>query len=115
MSDDLEIVEPTNKDMEFYEGENKTVKYHLKNNSDFAIRDIDFHVKSIKPDGEGTEKKYATVGPIPKVILSKDKTSVDVNIRVPTNYGEYITKDGVKKLVPFRLIAVAKGTKFIGE
>ena len=112
---DLEIIEPSDSEMEFYEGENKSVTYYLRNNTDFAVRDIEFVIKSVKSDGEITEKTYAKVGVVPMVILSKSKASIDVRVRVPPTYAEYVRKDGEKKLSAFRLVAVAKGTKFIGE
>lgn len=112
---DLEIIEPADSELDFYEGENKSVSYYLKNNTDFAVRDIDFIVKTIKTNGDETEKTYAKVGDIPKVILAGKKSEIRVKVSIPTTYGEYIMKDDVKKLSPFRLVVFANGTKYIGE
>ncbi len=113
-SSELVIITPEDDKCKFHEGEKTTLFYFLKNVSDFSMRNIQFTIKSIKPDGEPTKKAYVTVGDLPKVILGGDAAKVDVVVDIPLDYNEFIIKDGEKSLVPFKLHAFVEAEKYVG-
>ena len=114
-SDDITIISPSEK-FEFVEGESQNLVYTLRNNTDHTIRDINFTVNTIKPDGTETSKKYAVVGALPKVILAHKEEGIMVSVTIPNDYAEYVNKsDGSKGLVPFRLHSFVEGRKYVEE
>ena len=117
--DNLKIIEPSKGDLDFIIGDTKIIKYTITNTSDFKMKDLSFDVETLLKDSKEIKKtvnEYAKVVGSPKVIYPGKTAVVKVEIKIPEDYNETITKeDGEKIRAPFRIKLKAKGLEFIEE
>ena len=116
----LKIIAPDMSALDFIIGCSKIVEYTVTNKSDFKIKELTFDVETILKDRDGaivkTVEKYAKIISSPKVIYPGKTAVVKVDVTVPEDYNEQVTKDdGDKIKAPFRIKLKASGLEFIEE
>ena len=115
----LKIIEPDMSALDFIIGDSKTIEYTVTNESDFKIKDLTFNIETVLKDrGEirKTSEEYAKITSKPKVIYPGKTAIVKVEVIIPEDYDEQITKDdGDKIKAPFRLKLQASGLEYIEE
>ena len=116
----ITIMEPKDADMVFLMGTNKTISYKIKNNDEFPIKDLElesFTVKNAgtkdKPSYISTSKNYSRIITAPEDLKAFQTKDVLIEINVPINYSETVTKNGKKTKVPFLIKFTMRGLEYI--
>ena len=122
MSDDtIYIKEPPISEMTFLAGEHKILKYKVKTLTDFKVKDLDFTLETLVKERDGSEVRktkfeYANIVKTPKVLYPGKEHIVEVEVKLPLVYKEFVTKeDGDVAKQPFRIKLHAKGIEHIEE
>jgi uncharacterized membrane protein len=111
---DLVVKDPPASQLEIFMGESKIIKYTVKNEGDFPIKDIEVTVKTVSPDGQITKGEYVELLKHPMQINPKQSGVIEIKCSVPVEES-YIEKTSEGKLSPFRISVTAKGVKYIEE
>lgn len=111
---DLVVKDPPASQLEIFMGESKIIKYTVKNEGDFIIKDIEVDVKTVQPTGQVTKGNYVELIKHPTQINPKQSGIIEIKCSVPIEEA-YIEKTSDGKLSPFRIAVTAKGVKYIQE
>ena len=116
---DLVIIEPSNKERQFYKGETKTLKYKLRNDSYHPLEDVKIVVSTIlkvnETESKPTKGKYIKNIDYPATIPPNTTKICKVTVNVPLDYHEMIEKNGRKMEWPFRVHLSLQSLKKIEE
>jgi len=116
---ELVVIDPPDKDWEFFRGESRTLTWKLQNTSPHYIKNIDFTAKTymFPPEGEPylTKSNYATVIKVPSVVPPDSTRDVKVKIKIPENYNETIVHKGRVVEYSFRVKTSVRSLKHIQE
>jgi len=92
MSDlnNIQILEPKSQDMSFFIGSTNKITYHIKNNGEFKIKDLELSTFTVKnkgseekPEYVNTEKNYAQIVTHPKILMPYETKEIRVVVNVP--------------------------------
>jgi len=115
----IKIYEPSEEEMTFLVGETKILDYKVRSVSDFKVKDLIFSVETLIKDGKNirkTDEEYVKIISTPKILYPGREGIVKIEVKLPTVYKEYITKeDGNKSKQPFRIKLHVKGIEHIEE
>ena len=116
---DLVVIEPSDKEMQFFKGEKKVLKYKLRNSSYHPLKDIQFSARTILRLGEGeyydTKKVYIKKIDAPKEIPPNTTKTAKVTLEIPFDYNETIVREGSTIEWPCRVAVSVKSLKHIKE
>lgn len=115
------IKEPSVNDMTFLPGESRILKYKVRTITDFKVKDLVFTLETLVKERDSgevrkTKYKYANIIKTPKVLYPGKDHIVEVEVKLPLEYKEYVTKeDGDMAKQPFRIKLHVKGIEHIEE
>jgi len=116
---DLIIIEPSDKERQFYKGEKKVLKYKLRNDSYHPLEDVKIVVSTIlkinETESKPTKGKYIKNIDYPATIPGNTTKICKVTVDVPLDYHEMIEKNGRKMEWPFRVHLSLQSLKKIEE
>lgn len=124
MSDlnNIQILEPKSQDMSFFIGSTNKITYHIKNNGEFKIKDLELSTFTVKnkgseekPEYVNTEKNYAQIVTHPKILMPYETKEIRVVVNVPPDYSETVYKDKESHKVPFYVKFKIHGIEHIEE
>lgn len=103
----LVVVEPKDKDAEFWKGQKKTVVYELHNKGVHELAEFEIKAKTVINLGENkranTKKNYIVDLSYPDRIKGGETKQLKVKIDIPFNYSETVNKEGRIIEYPFRI------------